>query len=126
MITEIVSFKVPGGTSRDQVLEDAKTTIEGVEVYLVSTPHVQSHALIYVPAAKIIFQEDLYNSTFKDTAARVTKNGLALKTQVETLGLDVEFILGAHGRKAENWTNFATQAENPLLGNCPTRRAICS
>ncbi len=28
MITEIVSFKIPKGTSRDQVLEDAKTTIE--------------------------------------------------------------------------------------------------
>ncbi len=28
MITEIVSFKVPSGTSRDQVLEDAKTTID--------------------------------------------------------------------------------------------------
>jgi hypothetical protein len=28
MITEIVSFKIPPGTTRDQVLEDAKTTID--------------------------------------------------------------------------------------------------
>ncbi len=28
MITEIVSFEVPEGTSRNQVLEDAKTTID--------------------------------------------------------------------------------------------------
>lgn len=107
------------------ILSEDKTVIDGVEIYLTSTPHVQSYALIYVPSAKAIFQEDLYNSTFKNRAARVNQTGLTLKADIDRLGLDVDVILSGHGRKAESWTEFTVQADNPLKGACPTGRPIC-
>lgn len=108
------------------ILTDEKTTVDGVDVYMISTPHVQDYALHYVPSARAIFQEDLYINDFKSRARRVTKTGLALKTEVEKLGLDVEHILGGHSRKVEGWSDFTAQAENPVLGKCPSKRPICA
>lgn len=108
------------------ILTDEKTTIDGVDIHMISTTHVQNYALLYVPSSKAVFQEDLYNNNIKTRAARVTKTSLSLKTEVGSLGLDVEHILGAHSRKVESWADFAMQANMPVLGRCPSKRPICS
>jgi glyoxylase-like metal-dependent hydrolase (beta-lactamase superfamily II) len=122
-VNAAVGSDVPDETL--MILTDEKTTLDGVDIHMISTPHVQNYALLYVPSSKAVFQEDLYNNNIKSRASRVSKAGLSLKTAIDRLGLNVEHILGAHSRKVEAWTDFAAQAETPVVGKCPSKRPIC-
>jgi len=121
--TESVGPDIPA--NKLMMLTQDKTSLNGVDIYMTSTPHVQSYALLHVPAAKTIFQEDLYNAKFKTRGSAVDHNGMALKADIERLGLDVDYILGAHTRKIESFAEFPAQAEKYVPGKCPTRRKIC-
>lgn len=111
--------------SKLMILSGEKTKIGPVDIYMISVPHVNEYALTYIPAAKTIYQEDLYNGNFKTVANSVGKNGIALKKEIERLGIDVNYILSAHGRKAERWTDFMKAAAQYVPGLCPTKRKIC-
>lgn len=108
------------------ILTQDKTSLSGVDIYMTSIPrHVQSYALLHIPAAKTVFQEDLYNAKYKTRGSAVNANGIALKNDVERLGLEVDYIIGAHKRKAEPWADFAVEAAKYVRAKCPTRRKIC-
>jgi glyoxylase-like metal-dependent hydrolase (beta-lactamase superfamily II) len=77
-----------------EVFEDRTTIEEGdrrVELYAVDTiPHVKPKTLAFVPGPGVLFQSDLFFGGASPDAA-------ALYETIETLGLDVQTIVGGHG-----------------------------
>jgi len=76
----------------------------------------------YIPSAKAVFQGDHYNAQFKSRGSYVSRAGMAFKSEIERLGLDVNYLYSAHTRKAEPWVLFETMAGKHIPGPCPTGR----
>jgi len=100
-------------------------TLGPVEIYDISTSHVGSYALVYVPSSKIIIQADHYNNNFINGPASASRNSVSLKTEIDKLGFEVETILSLQGRKIESWGDFSEAVSNYNPAPCPTRRPIC-
>ncbi len=86
-------------------------------------PHSQSekvNAVTYIPSAKAVFQGDHYNAQFKSRGSYVSRAGMAFKSEIERLGLDVNYLYSAHTRKAEPWVLFETMAGKHIPGPCQT------
>jgi len=117
-----------GETVPDERLAVLDTTMSlgPVEIYDVSTNHMESMALVYIPSVKAVFQADHYTGNYVGDAPSPAGYGtVMLKKRIEELGLDVETVLSAHGRKAVSWTEIeaAVAAYDP--DPCPADRAIC-
>ena len=108
------------------MLLDEKMTLGPVEIYDIWTNHMESMALVYIPSAKAVFQADHYTGLYEGDAPSPAGLGTVLfKQAVDDLGLDVETVLSAHGRKPVPWSELeaAVAAYDP--DPCPTNRAIC-
>ena len=104
---------------------DGKAELGPVEVYDISTNHAESYALAYIPGAKAAFQADHYNGTYPDAPSLAGTSSVHLKNAIDDLGIDVDVLLSAHGRKASAWSDFeaAVAAYDPRP--CASNRAIC-
>lgn len=97
-----------------------------VQIHNIATNHVGSFALVYVPSDKTIFQVDHYTGRFKDAPSYVNPAAYSLYENVQALGLDVDYILDGHGRKAEPWSVFQKAVDTfYVAGPCPSGRKIC-
>jgi glyoxylase-like metal-dependent hydrolase (beta-lactamase superfamily II) len=80
------------------VLPDAQRPIE---LYHVVTPHSGSMLVTYLPAEKILIQADLYNPPNPNaTTPPVFPFVKGLVDDVQRRGLQVERVVGIHGRPA--------------------------
>ena len=106
-------------------LLDGKMTLGPVEVYDISTNHAESFALVYIPGAKAAFQADHYTGNYVDGPSLAGTSSVHLKKAIDGLGIDVDILLSAHGRKASAWADFeaAVAAYDPQP--CASGRAIC-
>jgi len=104
---------------------DEKMTLGPVEIYDITTSHAESYALVYIPAAKAVFQADHYNGQYEDAPSPAGIGAVTLKSAIDALGLDVDILLSAHGRKAVSWEAFAAAVDAYAPDPCPTGRAIC-
>lgn len=104
---------------------DGKMTLGPVEIYDISTNHAESFALAYIPGAKAAFQADHYTGNYVDGPSLAGTSSVHLKNAIDDLGIDVDTLLSAHGRKASSWTDFeaAVAAYDPRP--CASGRAIC-
>ncbi len=110
---------------RLQVL-DEKMTLGPVEIYDISTNHMASMALVYIPSIKAVFQADHYNGTYAGDVVSPGGSGtVALKKAIAALDLDVDTVLSAHGSKIIPWSEFEAAATNYDPDPCPGGRAIC-
>lgn len=110
---------------RLQVL-DEKMSLGPIEIYDVTTNHMESMALVYIPSVKAVFQADHYTGNYVGDAVSPGGSGtVALKAAIAALDLDVETVLSAHGPKLVSWDEFAAAAENYDPDPCPGGRAIC-
>jgi glyoxylase-like metal-dependent hydrolase (beta-lactamase superfamily II) len=84
------------GVGDQHVLRDTRRP---VELYHVVTPHSGSMLVAYLPAEKILIQADLYNPPNPNaTTAPVFPFVKALVDDVQRRGLQVERVVGIHGR----------------------------
>jgi glyoxylase-like metal-dependent hydrolase (beta-lactamase superfamily II) len=69
-----------------------------VELYDIGpAPHAEEMLVVYLPKEKILFQGDLVNSTHGPLPV-AQESTVHLDEKIKELGLDVERIIGAHGR----------------------------
>ena len=104
-----------------------KMTLGPVEIHDVSTNHMASMALVYIPSAKAVFQADHYTGNYEGDAPSPAGLGTPmLKQRIDELGLDVDWVLSAHGRKPVSWGEFEAAAAayqgDPCIGNRPICR----
>ncbi|WFL77513.1 hypothetical protein P7228_00165 [Altererythrobacter arenosus] len=106
---------------------DGSMTLGPVQIYDVATNHMESMALVYIPAASAIFQADHYTGLYEGAAPTPVGAGTVyLKNHIEALGLDVATILSAHGRKAVTWEEFSAAVAGYDGQPCKSGRPICS
>lgn len=90
-------------TPRIEVLRDRRTFSDAnhaVElITLKNMPHVPEIIVAYIPALKLLFQGDLYDS-FALAEVPATDDGEALLNWLPTSGLDVEQVIPVHGPNA--------------------------
>ena len=115
----------------EEIPEDRVHFIDGqmnhgpVEAYDISTSHAESYALAYVPGANIAFQADHYNGNYVDGPSPAGIGTVTLKQAIDALGLHVDVLLSAHGRKPNPWTDIEAAVANYNPQPCPQNRAIC-
>ncbi|MCB2113556.1 MAG: hypothetical protein R3C42_07925 [Parvularculaceae bacterium] len=108
------------------IVLDGEMTLGPVKIYDIATSHAESYALVYAPGAKVAFQADHYTGNYEgDTPTSAGVGAVTLKKAIDDLGLDVDILLSAHGRKAVPWAEFETAVENYDASPCPSGRAIC-
>ncbi len=104
---------------------DGQTTLGPVEIYDIWTSHAESYALAYVPVANIAFQADHYNGNYVDSPSPAGIGTVTLKQAIDDLGLDVDVLLSAHGRKPNPWSDIQSAVADYDSEPCPRNRAIC-
>ena len=109
------------------VVLDGSMTLGPVQLHDVATNHMESMALAYIPAAKAIFQADHYTGIYEGTVPTpIGPGSVHLKKRIEELGLEVDTILSAHGRKAVTWGEFSEAVAGYDGQPCKSGRPICS
>lgn len=115
----------PISDSRFQAVSD-KQSLGPFELYPFTTGHAAQNLLIYIPSAKVVFQADHYGSAFKDEVGSLNENAVMFRDAVNALGLDVEILLSAHGRKQESWEAFSKAADARQPFSCFKGRKVCA
>ena len=54
--------------------------------------------ILYLPREKLLFEGDLFTSGFGEDVGPAQDHPILLAEKIKELGLDVEKIIGAHGR----------------------------
>lgn len=107
------------------VTYDKAYELDGLQMHVISTSHAETMAVIYVPEAKTLFQEDHYVRVFKDVPGAITRNSYTLYQRVEALNLDIEALLSVHVGHIESWAEFANNAANYGHTTCYRNRPLC-
>jgi glyoxylase-like metal-dependent hydrolase (beta-lactamase superfamily II) len=86
-----------------EVIKDKKHVIRDhrhtVELYDVGPyPHVKEELIVYLPQEKLLFEGDLFTSGNGDVVGPASSAAVLLAEKIRQLGLDVEKIVGMHGR----------------------------
>ncbi len=107
------------------ISEQASFGDGAVEVYEISTMHAEKYLLVYVPAAKLVFAEDHYETQLKTAIPRVHKDMVVFRKAMEALTIDVEHLIDGHSPRQLSITEFnsATDAYQKVI--CPTGYLIC-
>lgn len=114
--------EIPG----DQLqIIDGHASVGPVEVHDIWTSHAESYALAYVPSVKAAFQADHYNGNYVDGPSPAGIGTVTLKRAIDELGLDVDTLLSAHGRKANAWSDVEAAVAAYDSDPCLANRAIC-
>jgi hypothetical protein len=58
----------------------------------------EEQLIIYLPRHKLLYEADFFTSGFAGDLPRVTEDAVFLAGKIKELGLDVEKIVGTHGR----------------------------
>lgn len=70
-----------------------------VELYDVGPyPHVKEELIVYLPQEKLLFEGDLFTSGNGDVVGPASSAAVLLADKIRQLGLEVEKIVGVHGR----------------------------
>lgn len=104
---------------------DGHMSLGPLEIHDIATSHAESYALVYAPSINAAFQADHYNGNYVDGPSPAGIGTVTLARAIDELGLDVDILLSAHGRKANPWAEVeaAVAAYDP--NPCPGNRAIC-
>ena len=60
--------------------------------------HANEELIVYLPQEKLLYEGDLFTSGFGDDVPVAQENVVLLAAKIQELGLDVETIVGVHGR----------------------------
>ena len=109
------------------IIKDKATLGNGaVEVYDIATMHADNYLLVYVPAAKLVFAEDHFETQLKVAVPRVHKDMLMFRKAMEALPIDVEFLIDGHSPRLLSITEFNEATNNYQDVICPVAYNICN
>jgi hypothetical protein len=82
--------------NKKRVIRDANHVVELYEIgpYW----HANEEVLVYLPEEKLLFEGDLFTSGFGEDIGPAQDHPILLAEKIKQLGLDVQNILGVHGR----------------------------
>jgi glyoxylase-like metal-dependent hydrolase (beta-lactamase superfamily II) len=69
-----------------------------VEIHLLPWDHAREEAFFYLPRQKLVFEGDLFASGGGEQPPVAQGSAVLLERRIRELGLDVETIVGVHGR----------------------------
>jgi glyoxylase-like metal-dependent hydrolase (beta-lactamase superfamily II) len=78
------------------VLRDTRHVVEFYDVGPYA--HVKEELIVYMPQEKLLFEGDLFTSGNGDVIAPALSSTILLADKIRQLGLEVEQIVGVHGR----------------------------
>ncbi|MGH9903802.1 MAG: MBL fold metallo-hydrolase, partial [Pyrinomonadaceae bacterium] len=81
---------------KKRVFTDGQHTVELHDIG--PSPHANEMVVVYLPKEKILFQADLLNPNQQGILPFAQDAAVHLAGKIQQLGLDVERIVGAHGR----------------------------
>ncbi|HZS08646.1 MAG TPA: MBL fold metallo-hydrolase [Blastocatellia bacterium] len=81
---------------KKHVLRDDRHVVEFHDVG--PYPHVKEEIIVYLPQHKLLFEGDLFTSTFREDVVPASDGAVLLADKIRQLRLDVEKIVGVHGR----------------------------
>lgn len=102
-----------------------KETIDGLELYTISTPHTEILTVIYEPESKTLFQADHYGGFYKDRPNKLNRNSYSLYQGLKALNIDIKNILSAHVGKVEAWSAIENLAKDYVDTPCHFNRPVC-
>jgi|GEM_PF-421304 len=97
--------------------------------------HAKEELLVYLPREKLLFEGDLFTSGFGDEVGPAKDSTFLLAEKIKKLGLDVQQIIGVHGRlrpigdlnKAiERRNRMSAQGDAPAAASSVTVREFCT
>lgn len=84
--------------NKKRVFQDDKHVVELYDIG--PNPHANEIVIAYLPKEKIVFQADLLNAAANGTFPIAQDATISFAEKLQQLGLDVEKIVGVHGRPA--------------------------
>jgi len=109
-----------------QLIDKQATFGDGaVEVYEISTMHADKYLLVYIPAAKLVFAEDHYETQLKTAVPRVHKDMVIFREAMDALAIDVEHLLDGHSPRQLSITEFNSATNAYQKAVCPAGFLIC-
>jgi hypothetical protein len=60
--------------------------------------HANEEVVVYLPREKLLFEGDLFTSGFGEDVGPAGDHAVLLSEKIKELGLEVEKIVGVHGR----------------------------
>jgi len=115
------------GVDEDQVrVFESNYSIDGLQLFTISTSHTELLTVIYDPVSKTVFQADHYAGFFKEEPTKVNRNSYTLYQGLKGLGLDIANVLSVHSGKVESWTAFEAAAKQYTGQECFMSRSVCS
>lgn len=121
------SVPTPIPDDRIALVKGSATFGGGVmKVFDIATAHSERYLLVYLPASKVVFGEDHFETQLKTGAPRVHKDMVNFRNAVQMLGIDVERFIDGHSPRALTIAEFlaATDAYRDIT--CPAGYRICS
>ena len=100
-------------------------TLGPIVFYEFSTKHTLSMMVSYLPADKILLEEDHYRPVFDGVPEHLFETSISFVKNVDSLGLEVETLLSAHGAKAESWSVLQKVVAGQAEYTCSQKRKIC-
>jgi len=113
--------------SRFEMVTGNRSLANGkVQVFDISTTHSDHYLLVYVPEIGLVFSADHFSTNLEEGLPTANNNMASFRTAVESLNLDVEGFLGAHGTRQLTMRDLRTATEGYSEVYCPANRSICS
>jgi glyoxylase-like metal-dependent hydrolase (beta-lactamase superfamily II) len=111
----------------DFVFVDGKASFGhgAVEVYDIATMHADHYLMVYVPAAKLVFAEDHFETQLKTAMPRVHKDMVVFSKAMAALAIDVEVLIDGHSPRQLSLTEFNAATDSYQSIVCPPSYAIC-
>ncbi|MBX2849162.1 MAG: MBL fold metallo-hydrolase [Acidiferrobacterales bacterium] len=100
-------------------------TLDGLQLYTLTTPNTIVLTVIYDPQSKTLFQAEQYGGFFKNQPNKLTRNSYALYQGLKALSLDIENLLSVYVGKVEKWDDIESAAKNYTHTDCYFKRDVC-
>ncbi len=112
---------------RFRIVDGRITLADGkMEVYDISTVHSDHNLLVYLPEIDLVFSADHFSTNLEEGLPPANRNMTSFRKAVESLSLDIEGFLGAHGTRMLTMEDLRDATDAYRETECPTGNEICS
>jgi len=121
------SINEEAGKNNIVLIKDKSSLGNGaVEIYNIATLHADNYLLVYVPAAKLVFAEDHFETQLKTAMPRVHKDMVVFRKAMEALPINVERLIDGHSSRQLTINEFNNATDTYTDFTCPAGFIICN
>lgn len=124
-IRDAVTSEVP--VARFELVDGSASYAGGkMQVFDIRTVHSDNYLLVYVPSAKLVFSADHFGTNLETALPPANNNMVTLRQALETLDIDVQNFLGAHGARMLTMDDLRAVTDGYEQASCPAAFDICA